>query len=122
MDPEDVLDGILRTARGELVVAPAMAVKLTNLLQHNAPAEQPKEQAPKLTEREKEILRFLAGGNSNKAIARALNISHDTVKLHVRHILAKLNMSSRVEAAVFAVEHGVAAQPGHRAPTPAKAA
>jgi two-component system nitrate/nitrite response regulator NarL len=47
-------------------------------------------------------------GESNKAIARTLDISHDTVKLHVRHILAKLNLSSRVEAAVFAVEHRVA--------------
>ena len=44
---------------------------------------------------------------SNKAIARALDISHDTVKLHVRHILAKLNLTSRVEAAVFAVEQKV---------------
>ena len=51
-------------------------------------------------------------GESNKAIARTLDISHDTVKLHVRHILAKLNLSSRVEAAVFAVEHRVA--PGGR--------
>jgi two-component system nitrate/nitrite response regulator NarL len=45
---------------------------------------------------------------TNKAIARALDISHETVKLHVRRILAKLKLSSRVEAAVFAVEHGVA--------------
>jgi two-component system nitrate/nitrite response regulator NarL len=55
-------------------------------------------------QREREILTHLARGESNKAIARNLDISHDTVKLHVRHILAKLNMSSRVEAAVFAVE------------------
>ena len=50
-----------------------------------------------------------ARGESNKTIARALDISHDTVKLHVRHILAKLNLSSRVEAAVFAVEARAAA-------------
>jgi two-component system nitrate/nitrite response regulator NarL len=49
----------------------------------------------------------MARSESNKAIARALEISHDTVKLHVRHILAKLNLSSRVEAAVFAVESRV---------------
>ena len=53
----------------------------------------------------REILDYLAQGLSNKAIARALDISHDTVKLHVRHILSKLNLTSRVEAAVFAVEH-----------------
>ena len=46
----------------------------------------------------------MARGESNKAIARALDISHDTVKLHVRHILAKLNLTSRVEAAILAVE------------------
>ena len=56
-----------------------------------------------MTERERQILEHVARGMSNKAIAKALSISHDTVKLHVRHILAKLNMVSRVEAAVFAV-------------------
>ncbi len=50
-----------------------------------------------------EILGYIAQGMSNKSIAKELNISHDTVKLHVRHILAKLNLSSRVEAAVYAV-------------------
>jgi two-component system nitrate/nitrite response regulator NarL len=58
-----------------------------------------------LTEREREILQHLSSGKSNKAIALALHISHDTVKLHVRHILSKLGLTSRVEAAVFAVEH-----------------
>ena len=106
MNPEDVIESIRRCARGDLVVAPAMAVKLANLLQ-SGPTDQPKDKAVKLTEREREILQYLASGKSNKAIARSLNISHDTVKLHVRHILAKLNMTSRVEAAVFAVEHGV---------------
>lgn len=106
MDPDDVLDSIRRAARGELIVAPAMALKLTQLLQ-SGQKESPKEKQVKLTEREREILSHLAAGKSNKAIAKSLNISHDTVKLHVRHILAKLNMSSRVEAAVFAVENGV---------------
>jgi two-component system nitrate/nitrite response regulator NarL len=105
MDPTDIVECIRRTARGELVVAPAMAVKLANLLQFGAQG-QPKDKSVKLTEREREILQYLAGGKSNKEIARSLTISHDTVKLHVRHILAKLNLSSRVEAAVFAVEHG----------------
>lgn len=105
MDPIDIVDSVRRIARGELVVAPAMAVKLANLLQPGA-AEPAKDKAVKLTEREREILQYLASGKSNKAIAKALNISHDTVKLHVRHILAKLNLTSRVEAAVFAVEHG----------------
>ena len=58
-----------------------------------------------LAEREREILELLSRGESNKSIALGLNISHDTVKLHVRHILNKLNLSSRVEAAeLFAKE------------------
>ena len=114
MEPVDIVDCIRRTAKGELVVAPAMAVKLANLFQHGA-QEQPKDKSVKLTEREREILQHLASGKSNKEIARSLNISHDTVKLHVRHILAKLNLSSRVEAAVFAVEHGGMRSHGHAA-------
>ena len=105
MDPPDIVESIRRVARGELVVAPAMAPKLAHLLQARS-SEQPADKAVKLTEREREILHYVASGKSNKAIAKELNISHDTVKLHVRHILAKLNLTSRVEAAVFAVEHG----------------
>ncbi len=104
MEPTDIVESVRRAARGELVVAPAMASKLAHLLQTGT-AGQRTEKAVKLTEREREILNHVAAGKSNKAIAKALNISHDTVKLHVRHILAKLKLTSRVEAAVFAVEH-----------------
>ena len=99
MDPDDVVDAIRRAVRGELVVAPAMATKLTHLLG----AQGGRAEGRALTERELEILGYIAKGMSNKSIAKELNISHDTVKLHVRHILAKLNLSSRVEAAVYAV-------------------
>ena len=102
MNPDDVVDSIRRAARGELVVAPAMAGKLAHLL--GAPKAPAEGSARALTDRELEILAHIAQGMSNKGIAKALDISHDTVKLHVRHILAKLNLSSRVEAAVFAVE------------------
>lgn len=104
MEPEDVVDAIRRAARGETVVAPAMTLKLVNLLQPRRESAGRENLLGQLTARELEILEHLASGRSNKAIARALEISHDTVKLHVRHILAKLNLSSRVEAAVFAVE------------------
>lgn len=60
-----------------------------------------------LTTRERQILSQIALGQSNKAIARVLGISPDTVKLHVRHILAKLGCASRVEAAVLAAQHDV---------------
>ncbi|MBI5920859.1 MAG: response regulator [Betaproteobacteria bacterium] len=106
MDPEAVINSIRRAALGELVIAPAMSSKLAHLLQPPPPQPEARAGQIKLTEREREILHHLACGKSNKAIARELDISHDTVKLHVRHILSKLNVTSRVEAAVFAIEHG----------------
>jgi two-component system nitrate/nitrite response regulator NarL len=115
MEPEDVIGGIARAARGELVVAPALTLKLAQMLQSaGRPDHEPQEQdlLASLTERERQILDHLARGESNKTIARALDISHDTVKLHVRHILTKLNLSSRVEAAVLAVERRNAATGG----------
>jgi two-component system nitrate/nitrite response regulator NarL len=108
MEPEDVIAAIGRAARGELVVAPALTLKLAQMLQAGPADPERRDLLSTLTEREREILEHLARGESNKTIARALDISHDTVKLHVRHILAKLNLSSRVEAAVLAVESRVA--------------
>ncbi|MBU0752176.1 MAG: response regulator [Gammaproteobacteria bacterium] len=106
MEPDDVVDAVQRAVRGETVVAPAMTLKLVHLLQGGGTAADDKADAlNQLTAREREILDYLARGLSNKAIARSLDISHDTVKLHVRHILSKLNLTSRVEAAVFVIEH-----------------
>ena len=102
MEPEDVIAAIGRAARGELVVAPALTLKLAQMLQSGRTERL--DLLASLTGRQREILEHLARGESNKTIARALDISHDTVKLHVRHILSKLSLSSRVEAAVFAVE------------------
>lgn len=105
MAPDDVVDAIRRVAVGELVVAPAMTGKMIGILQHGSQEQGAKNSLKSLTEREREILQLLARGESNKAIAQALGISNDTVKQHVRHILTKLNLTSRVEAAVlFAVE------------------
>jgi two-component system nitrate/nitrite response regulator NarL len=105
IEPDEMVDAIRRAARGETVVASSMTMKLIKLLE----GKQDTAESPlnSLTQREHEILTHLAQGESNKTIARALDISHDTVKLHVRHILSKLNLTSRVEAAVFAVEHKI---------------
>jgi two-component system nitrate/nitrite response regulator NarL len=103
MEPDEVQDAILRAVKGETVVAPVLTAKLVSLLEQKDNSTSSLLET--LTHREREILSHLAKGESNKAIARQLDISYDTVKLHVRHILAKLNLSSRVEAAVFAVEH-----------------
>ena len=110
MDPEEVIDAIGRAARGEMVVASAMMLKFAQILQTGPKGSAMGDLVATLTERERQILDHLARGESNKTIARALDISHDTVKLHVKHILAKLNLTSRVEAAVFAVEQKAAGQ------------
>ncbi|MGE5769736.1 MAG: response regulator transcription factor, partial [Betaproteobacteria bacterium] len=68
--------------------------------------QEPKNSLKLLTEREREIIQLLARGESNKAIAQSLSISYDTVKQHVRHILTKLNLSSRVKAAVLFAKEG----------------
>jgi two-component system nitrate/nitrite response regulator NarL len=105
MAPDDVVDAIRRVAGGEMVVAPAMTMKMIGILQNGEKERGYQNSLKQLTEREREILQLLAGGESNKAIAMTLGISNDTVKQHVRHILNKLNLTSRVEAAVmFAVE------------------
>jgi two-component system nitrate/nitrite response regulator NarL len=108
MEPEAIADAILRAAQGELVMAPAVAAKLGDILRDKKAANEHEGAIHQLTGRERQILAHVAAGESNKAIARALGISHDTVKLHVRHVLAKLSVASRVEAAVYAVEHRVA--------------
>ncbi len=109
MAPEEVVDAIRRVVAGELVVAPTMTVKMIEMLRGDQPGQEPKNSLKLLTEREREILQLLSLGESNKAIAQTLKISYDTVKQHVRHILNKLNLSSRVKAAVlFAKEQGSA--------------
>jgi two-component system nitrate/nitrite response regulator NarL len=101
MAPEEVVDAIRRVAGGELVVAPTMTIKMIEMLRGDQSGEEPKNSLKLLTDREREILQLLSRGESNKAIAQTLSISYDTVKQHVRHILTKLNLSSRVKAAVL---------------------
>lgn len=104
MEFEDVVGAIQRAARGELVVASAMRPKFLCILQLNQRNPSSRDLLTALTQREREILEHVAHGESNKVIARTLTISHETVKLHVQHILAKLHLSSRLEAAILAVE------------------
>ncbi len=107
MTPDDVANAIHRVAAGELVVAPAMTEKMIRILQNNPQDETGKNAFKSLTKSEYKILQLVANGGSNKAIALKLGISCDTVKQHVRNILTKLHLSSRVEAAVmFAIKIG----------------
>lgn len=108
IDTDYLARAIRRAAAGETVVAEAMTAKLVAQLQGGvAPAAA--SELDKLTPREREILACLARGESNKGIARNLDLAESTVKIHVQNVLKKLGLSSRVQAAVFAVEHRIAA-------------
>ena len=107
---------IRRAMRGESVVSEEMTGKLVAAYRgaaapQPAPVPAPIVPASKLdalSPREREILRGIALGQGNKEIARTLGIAETTVKIHVQHILRKLDVSSRVQAAVLATEHGLA--------------
>jgi two-component system nitrate/nitrite response regulator NarL len=107
IDTEALLDAVRKAVEGESVVSPQMMGKLVQGLKAPARLEAPPAEKDKLSPREREILGFLAKGSSNKEIARSLDLAESTVKIHVQHILRKLNLSSRVQAAVYAVEAGL---------------
>ena len=110
MEPDALVQSLREVQSGKTVVAPELAGSLARVVQGG---EKEVEKEPEhdlfseLTPRETEILTFLANGQSNKSIARDLGISDGTVKLHVKAILRKLGVHSRVEAAVIAVEQGL---------------
>ncbi|HJV74307.1 MAG TPA: response regulator transcription factor [Noviherbaspirillum sp.] len=112
IDAAYLAQAIQRAVVGETVLAEAMSTKLVNSLQVSISKVLPTSHVSRLTPREKEILACLACGGSNKTIARTLDVAESTVKIHVQNILKKLNVASRVQAAVFAVEHGMAGLSG----------
>lgn len=109
MEPDDVVAALREIVKGETVVAPNLTQILARVVKGEPILESEPSPIDDLTPREAEILSLLAEGQSNKVIARNLGISDGTVKLHVKAILRKLNIHSRVEAAVIAVEHGLRA-------------
>ena len=109
MEPDDVVAALREIVKGETVVAPNLTQILARVVKGEPILESEPSPIDDLTPRESEILSLLAEGQSNKVIARNLGISDGTVKLHVKAILRKLNIHSRVEAAVIAVEHGLRA-------------
>ena len=100
MEPEELVRSVRQSVVGGVVLDGAVAGILAQAL--NAP--QPPERTS-LTERESQILAQLAEGRCNKEIARLLGISDATVKVHIKHLLRKLNMKSRLEAAVWALHN-----------------
>jgi two-component system nitrate/nitrite response regulator NarL len=108
IDPEELVEVLKDIVEGKTVVAPNLTGVLAKVVQEgDQEVEVPDSPFSSLTPREMEILCHLAEGQSNKVIARNLGISDGTVKLHVKAILRKLDVHSRVEAAVIAVERGI---------------
>ncbi|NIP74104.1 MAG: response regulator [Gammaproteobacteria bacterium] len=105
MDPDELVQALQEVTAGRTVVAPELSAVLAKVVQHGD-VKSAAQVSPfsTLTPREQEILCHLAEGQSNKVIAKRLGISDGTVKLHVKAILRKLGVHSRVEAAVIAVE------------------
>lgn len=105
IDPDELASAIRAVHHGQSLLNPAMAAKLltefTALAKKSGP--DPRIPAPRLTAREMEVLRLVARGLSNRDIARELFISENTVKNHIRNMLEKLQLHSRMEAVVYAV-------------------
>ena len=101
MDPELLLEQIQRAIEGKMVLSEAITEVLATALRR--PSAPSASKYDSLTNREQEILKLIAKGMSNKVIARELDISDGTVKVHVKHLLKKLGLRSRVEAAVWMV-------------------
>ncbi len=109
MEPDELVTALRDIMQGKTVVSPDLAPVLARVVQDDGVIPPISSPFANLTPRELEILSLLAEGQSNKVIARNLGISDGTVKLHVKAILRKLDVHSRVEAAVIAVEQGLRA-------------
>jgi len=108
IETEVLLDSIRRAVSGDSVVSAEMTTKLVKGLRASSASGTDGDEKESLSPREREILGYVAKGASNKEIARTLDLAESTVKIHVQHILRKLKLSSRVQAAVYAIEHGLA--------------
>jgi two-component system, NarL family, nitrate/nitrite response regulator NarL len=109
LEPEDLCSRLKLAMRGTVVLESRVAATLAHA--SSAPSGSPETE---LTERENQILGSLALGQSNKEIARELGISDATVKVHIKHLLRKLNLKSRLEAAVWALHHTTPRSAGGR--------
>ncbi|HNA30185.1 MAG TPA: two-component system response regulator NarL [Thiobacillaceae bacterium] len=103
MEPEEMVASLKAAANGKLTISEALTHILAAALRGQNRPETVRE--ADLTDQEVRILERIATGMSNKVIGRELDIAEGTVKVHVKHILRKLTLKSRVEAAVWAVEH-----------------
>ena len=101
MEPEQIITDIRKILRGELVISPSLAPILAQAMRKPVKTDSSHE----LTEREIQVAKMIAQGMSNKMIGNKLGIAESTVKVHVKHILGKIDLRTRVEIAVWAVGH-----------------
>lgn len=99
MEPEELIQQIRDTLRGQMTLSPSLTRELAAALRHPAVHQD----ASELTDRERQVLTMISEGLSNKMIGRRLGITEGTVKVHVKNLLHKLGLRSRVEAAVWAM-------------------
>jgi len=100
MEPELLIQYIRDALNGALVISPGLTRAMAQALR-----SPPRQAVVELTERERQVLKTIASGFSNKVIGHKLGITEGTVKVHVKNLLHKLGLRSRVEAAVWAMEH-----------------
>ncbi|HEX2192647.1 MAG TPA: response regulator transcription factor [Acidimicrobiales bacterium] len=100
---DDVADAVRAVAQGESLISPSMASKLLSEFSNLAGEPTPEPGGPKLSDREREVLKLVAQGLTNREAASALHLSENTVKNHVANILDKLHLRSRLEAAMYAM-------------------
>ena len=100
---DEVAQAVRVVADGQSLISPSMAMKLLDEFKQMSRTDRSQPATPRLTERELEVLRLVAQGLNNREIAKQLFISENTVKNHVRNILEKLQLHSRMEAVMYAV-------------------
>jgi two-component system nitrate/nitrite response regulator NarL len=100
MEPEEILESLRTAMRGGVAISPELTALLARALRDDATQVEPERAG--LTRREREILGLLAAGLSNKLIARELDVAVGTVKVHMKNLLRKLGLKTRLEAAIWA--------------------
>ena len=103
--PEELVRGIRRVARGESSLDPAIARRLLQEISHK---KERKPAGEELTAREMDVLQLVAAGLTNQEIADRLKVGERTVRTHMGHVLAKLHLTSRTQAALYAMREGLA--------------
>lgn len=100
MEPEDLVDKLAEAAAGQITLTERMINVLAHAMRNDSTQPKTRSEAG-LTDQEQRILELVASGKSNKLVARELNIAEGTVKVHVKHLLRKLNLRSRLEVVVW---------------------